>query len=46
MEVTIGATNNRVEEVAKYLGVIIDDRMNVKNLVKFISKNVFVTSDK
>ena len=46
MEVAIGATNNRIEEGIKYLGVIIDDRMNVKNIVKFISKNVFVTGDK
>ena len=43
MEVTIGSTKIEFKRAIKYLGVVIDDRLNIKERMKFIGEKAFVT---
>ena len=43
MEVTVGSTRIETKRAIKYLGVIIDDRLNFKEVVKYFGERTSVT---
>ena len=43
MEVTVGGTKNESKNAIKYIAVIVEDRLNFKEQVKFIGEKISVT---